>query len=209
MARQRIKGISTSQILSMPMSQFEKYTPQQQREIVSKLASAANKRLSTFQRKGIVNPATLRMEMSGGKASVRGKTGEALKNELFRTKQFLKSDFSTQTGWKKFQSKVREGFEKSTRIEKGMKRDKSIDLAFSYYDVLSDTNPNITANRDKYKIVGEIADILEDTMDFEEVAELINKYLESEYAEEQERANTYSTSFTDWLEDTPERFRRR
>lgn len=209
MAHQRIKGLTTSKILEMPMSQFEKYTPTQQREIVSKLASTANKRLATFQRKGITNPATLRMKLSGGKASVRGKSGEALKNELFRTKQFLKSEFSTQTGWTRFSRKVREGLEQSPRIEKGMKRDKLTDLAFSYYDVLSDRDPNIANNRDRYKIVGEIADILEDTTDFEEVAERVTKYLESAYAEEQERANQFTTSFTDWLEDIPDRFKRK
>lgn len=210
MARSRItNGLTISDIMNIPMSQFEKFTPTQQRELVSRLGSATNKRLRSFEKKGIENPATLRMNVSGGKISVRGKSGEELKNELFRAKQFLKSDFSTQTGWKKFKKKMREGLEKSPNITKGMKKDKRIDLAFSYYDVLSDTDPNITRNRDKYKIVGQILDIMEETTEFEEVQNVIMDYLKKEYEREQEMANSYDTSFSDWLQDIPERFKRR
>lgn len=210
MARSRVTtGLKISDILNMPMSKFESYTPTQQREIVSRLGSAANKRLKSFANKGIENPATLRLNMSGGKISVRGKSGESLKSELFRAKQFLRSDFSTQAGWKKFQKKMKEGLEKSPNISKGMKKDKRIDLAFSYYDVLADTDPNITRNRDKYKIVGKVLEIMESGVDYDDITEQMINYLKSEYEKEQESINSTNTSFSEWLSDIPDRFKRK
>ena len=95
--RNRISaGLSISDIMNIPMKKFEQYTPAQQRELVSRLASAANKRYKTFEKKGIVNPAILSMKMEGGKISVRGKNVEQIKEEYFRAKKFLKSAFSTQ-----------------------------------------------------------------------------------------------------------------
>lgn len=84
MPRSRIaSGMTINDIMEMSMSKFEQYTPTQQREITSRLASAANKRLRTLQKSDIENPATLRLNMSGGKISVRGKSGDELKQEFF------------------------------------------------------------------------------------------------------------------------------
>ena len=98
-------GLTIKDIQSMSMDKFQKYTPSQQRELVSRLASAGNKRLKTLEKSGIQTPATIKLGLSGGKLSVKGKTGDELIKEFYRAKNFLNSPTSTKTGWKKQNTK--------------------------------------------------------------------------------------------------------
>ena len=188
--RDRISsGLSVSDIMNIPMKKFEQYTPAQQRELVSRLASAANKRYKTFEKKGIVNPAVLSMKMEGGKISVRGKNVEQVKEEYFRAKKFLKSIFSTQKGYREYMNKLKLSIEKSgsNGIKKGMKVTELYSTAFAYYDILQDLNPKISNIKDKYKIVNQIAVYIEEGKDEKQVFEDINQYLANEYDKERGR----------------------
>lgn len=105
--RQRIAtGLKISDIMDMPISKLSQYTPKQQREIISRLASAANKRLKTLQKQDIYNSAVSRLEKSGGKISVRGKSGDELIKEFVRAREFLSNKFSSATYWKKDNKKA-------------------------------------------------------------------------------------------------------
>lgn len=205
MARQRIAtGMKISDIMDMSFRDFEKYTPTQQREIVSRLGSAANKRLKTLQKNEIENPATLRLNLSGGKISVKGKSGEELKQELYRAKQFLSSKFSKTSEWKKFEKKLNEGYKNKQEREQV-----NMGLAFSYYDLLQEIDPSISRERDKYKLVDVIADYIREGNNSQQIIDKSKQYLENRYKEEQNRYNNQSTRFGDRLDDTPTRYRRK
>ena len=87
MARKRVtQGKTIEDLLKIDMAALQDYTISEQREIVSRLASAANKRLKGLESKGIETPATIKLKMSGGKISVRGKSEEDLFIELYRAR---------------------------------------------------------------------------------------------------------------------------
>lgn len=197
-------GKSIKDIMSMSMSEFESYSTAEQREITSRLASAANKRLKRLTDSGIVNPATIRLDTSGGKISVKGKSGEELQDEFFRAKKFLKSNFSSKKEWKKFESKVEAHFSQNE------KQSVNLGLAFSYYDVLEETDPSISKVRDKYKIVNKIAEYMEDGKSGKELLNSAMQYLQREYLREQESYNKQNVSFGNRIEnDMPTRFKRK
>lgn len=200
MPRSRIAtGMSINDIMKMSMSRFEEYTPIQQREITSRLASAANKRLRTLQKSDIENPATIRLNMSGGKLSVRGKTGDELKQEFFRARQFLQSKFSKKSEWKKFEKKINENYDNR----------ENMGLAFSYFDILQETDPNISMIREKYRLVDTIADYIKEGNNADEIIRKSKEYLDKRYLEEQERYNARNTTFGDRLQNTRKRYKRR
>ena len=207
-ARERVStGLSIKDISKMSMEQFESYTPKQQREIVSRLGSAVNKRFSKLESRDIVTPATIRLEQSGGRISVKGKSGEELKRELFRAKQYLRSKTSTLTGYKQLEKKLGEESQRKHVAKEGT--DVSIGIAFSYYDILVDTDPNIRAMKDKYKIVEFIADKIDAGLDYDATIDETFKYLESEYKKEQKRYKDMGVNFGDTLNyDLAKRYRR-
>ena len=210
MARSRVaSGQSINDIMDMPMSKFEQYTPTQQREIVSRLASAANKRLKTLGKNNIENPATIRVNLSGGKFSVRGKQGTELKQEFFRAKQFLGSKFSKTSEWKKFQKKLNEGLKQNKETQDTNDGYYEMGLAFSYYDVLQEIDPRISANREKYRLVDVIADYIKSGDNAQEILNKAKKYLDDRYKEEQESYNQQNINFGDKLDNTPYRFKRK
>lgn len=207
MARQRITaGKSIQDIMDMSMREFESYTPAQQREITSRLASAANKRLRNLQKNNIENPATLRLNMSGGKISVKGKSGEDLKSEFFRASQFLNSKFSQTKEWRKFEKKLDASYKNKDEQEHN---NAHMGLAFSYFDILQETDPTISQLREKYRLVDVIADFIRDGLDSNEIIQQAKNYLENRYREEQENYNTRNTNFGDRLDNTPKRYKRK
>lgn len=205
-------GLSIKDVMSMDMKKFECYSLREQKEIVSRLASAANKRLKKFEDKGIVNPAVLSMNMGGGKISVKGKDEQSLKEEYFRAKTFLKSKFSTQKGYKDYLSKLEESLKVPNKgIHKGMDYSLTYATAFAYYDILQETSPKIQNIKDKYKIAEKIAEYIEEGKDERTIFNDTFKWLQKEYELEQERFNETSITFGNRLdeEDTPTRMQRK
>ena len=211
--RNRIaSGLSIQDIMSMDMKKFESYSLKEQKEITSRLASAANKRLKTFERKEIVNPAVLKMQMEGGKISVKNKTQDELKEEYFRAKTFLKSKFSTQKGYKQYMEKLNDSLNIDQKgIYKGMDASLLYSTAFAYYDALQDISPSIQNVKDKYKIANKIAEFMQDGKDEKEIFKDVFSWLSKEYEQMQEQFNETSVSFGNRLdeEDTPTRFKRK
>lgn len=211
MAKQRERiatGLKISDITSMSMKQFESYTPKQQREIVSRLGSAVNKRFSKLESKGLVTPASIRLVQGGGKISVKGKSGEELKRELFRAKRYLQSETSSVSGYKRIEKQIQAESQR-TGIPT-TEKDVSMGLAFSYYDILTETDSNIAAIKDKYKVVEFIADKIESGEKYDSVLSKTMEYLKESYLEEQKNYNKSGVQFGDIIEnDTPKRYRRR
>ena len=193
--RERVAtGLSVKDVMSMTESQLMSYTPTQQREIVSRLASATNKRIRGLEKKGFETPALLRIQRSGGNISVKGKTGADLINEFNRAKRFMGSQSSTVTGWKKIVKQIEKDVKnnlmidtesKLPNIEKGMTANQLISNAFALFDVLSESNPDLVATRDRYKLTRRIAEMLESGMNYEDsILSLYNQLL---YEDEETR----------------------
>lgn len=212
MARKRItQGMSVDDILIMSMSKFQQYSDREQKEIVSRLVSAANKRLRRLEKNDIVNPATLRVDFSGGKFSTAWKSGTDLENELYRAKSFMKSKFSTMRGWKDFNKKIDKEIninDDNNDTDSDNKRN-LIKLAYSYYDYLSDLDPRIRNKSDKYKVVDKITESLESGKKGKDVINSALKYIKEAYKQEQDRYNDTNVTFGDLVDyDIPDRLRR-
>lgn len=210
--RNRIaSGLTIQDIMSMDMKKFESYSLKEQKEITSRLASAANKRYNRFREKEIINPAVLKMQTEGGKISVKNKNPDELKEEYFRAKKFLKSKFSTQKGYKDYISKLNESLNVTPKgIYKGMNASLLYSTAFAYYDALQDISPSIQNVKDKYKIANKIAEKMQDGKDEKQIFEEVFAWLSKEYDIMQEQFNETSVFFGKRLdeEDTPTRFKR-
>ena len=215
MAKKRSRvstGLSIHDIMSMDMKKFESYTIKEQKELTSRLASAANKRFKTFEKKEIVNPAILKMQMEGGKISVKNKTPAELKEEYFRAKAFLKSKFSTQKGYNQYMKKLNESINIDQKgIYKGMNASLLYSTAFAYYDALQDISPNIQNVRDKYKIANKIAEYMQEGKDEKQIFTDVFAWLSKEYEDMQEQFNQSSISFGNRLDEdeTPTRYKRK
>ena len=217
MARQRVTtGKSIKDILSMSEDVLSGYSPSQQREIVSRLASAANKRIRNLEKNSAQTPALLRIEESGGKISVKGKTVDQVLNEFNRAKRFLQSQSSTVKGWKQQVKQVKTAFEDVTisgkpEIKKGMSANAAISQAFALYDVIAETNPELVSNKDRYKIAGHIADVMYEVEDLESTLSQTLSWLESEQEtirEQYNRLQSEDVLGNRLVNDIPKRFRR-
>ena len=104
----RFKGYSVNDIMDMGIEDFSNLTKPQLREAVSRLASAANKRLKRISRDDIISPAQMEAVDSGGKFSTRGKSEIELQVEFRRVSNFLRDKTSTVTGARQLEEDVRE-----------------------------------------------------------------------------------------------------
>ena len=199
-------GLTIKDIQKMSMDKFQKYTPAQQKELISRLASAGNKRLRNLEKSGIETPATIKLNLSGGKLSVKGKTGDELIKEFYRAKNFLNSPTSTKTGWKITKQEIQKTISDIGKIYKGMSYNEAIANAFAYYDALSEIDPTLTMNRDKYKVTGKIAEMMKNGIEPEEIINKSTTYLMDLYDAEQSRYNETIQPLGNNI--TPKRYRR-
>lgn len=199
-------------ILKMNVSTLQGYSVKEQREIVSRLASVANKRLRGLESKDIETPATIKLKMSGGKVSVKGKSEDELLTEFYRARQFLNAKTSTRSGWKNVERGVEKAIQDIEKISifKGMAYNELVGKAFAYYDTLKEIDPTLVMNRDKYKIVEFIADLLYQNkdMDINEVLNRSTQYIMDTYEAEQERYNSTAQRLGQRITpDIPDRMR--
>ena len=208
-------GKSIKDIMKMSVDDFQRYSPAEQREFVSRLASAANKRIRSLEKKGVDTPALINIRLSGGKLSVRGKEGEALISEFFRARSFLKSPTSTVKGW----NKVLKGVEKAFNEMKGIYlpgtdikySNAMMGNAFALYDILSRTDPILMQGKEKYKIASKIAEFMysgNTVRNYEEVMNMTLSYLQNQYEREQERYNKTQRPLGQKIDDIPDRYKR-
>lgn len=213
MARKRVsQGKTIKDILSMNITTLQGYSVREQREIVSRLASAANKRLRGLESKDIETPATIKLKMSGGKVSVKGKSEDELLSEFYRARQFLNAKTSTRTGWKNVEKGVEKAIQdiEKINIHKGMKYNELIGKAFAYYDTLKEVDPSLVMNRDKYKVAEYIADLIyqNDDMNISDIMNRATQYIMDTYEAEQERYNSTAQRLGQRITpDIPDRMR--
>lgn len=86
---------------------------------VTKLMSAANKRIKRLEKAGLHSPALREVERTGGKFSVAGKNRTQLLQELQRIKSFYSMETSSVKGAKKNVENIKSGMKKALS-DKGM-----------------------------------------------------------------------------------------
>lgn len=201
MARVRYtQGQSIQDLLKIRPGDFANLPSAHQREIVSKLSSAGNKRLRSLAEHGIQTPATMRVQMSGGKFSTRGKDAEGLLKELTRAKRFLGSGQTTVKGWREQERELKRDLQNV-----GIQSKPETGLAYAIYDLLSDYNADITVQRSKYEIVRRIEDNLSAGQNPEQVYSDAQNWLLNEYERKQREYMNMDNEIT----ETPERYKRR
>lgn len=109
--RKYVKGKSTKELLKIDPEVFNKLKTPELREVVSRLADAANKRLNRLH---YPTPASIE---AGGRFSVKNKNLNQLRGEFIRVKNFLESETSTNKGMENFISEIKERVRKETGIE--------------------------------------------------------------------------------------------
>lgn len=197
-------GLSIENILKMPVSKIQSYSPTAQREIVSRLVSAGNKRLRTLEKQDINNAATLRLYNSGGKLSVKGKSNDDLIKEYIRARDFLQNKFSKVSEWKKTIKNIM----KNDTIT-GLK-ETDVSQAFSYYELLREMNPAIVNKINEYQLLDYITDLIMDDTPRETIINKSITWVNDEYKRTRDEYNRTTTRFTDSLEyDIPDRINKK
>lgn len=158
------------------------------RKVVSRIASAGNKRLKRLNQAGVKSRATDVVMESGGKFSVKGKTYEALRAEFMREKNFFERKTSSLTGIKQIQRETAKTLE--SRGVTNIDKDK-IGETFALYDRLKEIDPSITAKNLKYGVINAIAE-LPDYMDIEEKILAMQEQLEDIYEEQEDLYEDFS-----------------
>jgi hypothetical protein len=109
------RGQKTGELLEHTFFDLRKLPVQHLKEIVSRIAATANKRLKRLSDTGIHGPA-YEQAMTAGKFGVGGKTQEQLISEFERAKQFMQNPTSTTAGViKTYTETVKEAYEASGR----------------------------------------------------------------------------------------------
>lgn len=124
------------------------------KSVVSRLASAANKRVKRQDASGSASWAVKAVQR-GGKFSVAGKDLASLRNEYQRVKNFLQDPTSTAAGWKEAQSDLgdllREDGYDVTQAQVGQ--------MINAYNHLMEVDGTTLSREDRYKYMKELAEI--------------------------------------------------
>lgn len=154
-----MSGMSINDILNINPEKLMQITDRKElRQMVSRLASAANKRLKRAEKAGRVSYAVSRTKAEG-KFSVAGKSVAELKQEYQRAKMFLQDKTTTAKGYKKSAQtvvgKLQELGYQVTEDEAG----KMLKL----YTELRAKDSNIRNREERYKYLDELNEIMNDT----------------------------------------------
>lgn len=110
--RAYVSGKSIKHLTRLHAATINKMDESTLRAVVTRLSSAANKRIQRIEDKGITTPATREAERGGGRFSAKGKNLNQLRSEYKRVKSFLKSETSTLKGYKDFAKRFEEKLQK-------------------------------------------------------------------------------------------------
>lgn len=192
-----VSGKSIHDILNMDIKIFNKLNESDMRKVVSRLVSAGNKRLRSFERAKESSPATRYIMKSGGYFSTKGKNLNALRSEYIRAKSFLQSETSTRKGWKEVKEQTRATLKEKKGI---VLTNEQWDDFWDAYEELKELDPKVALKGMKYVVLQEISDRTTDNKQTpEEIAlemrEEIGKIYEKRKEVEQEDARGVSSFF--------------
>ena len=196
-SRKYVKGKLTKELLDMPPEKFVKLTRSELREVVSRLADAANKRLKRLR---YPTPASEKVNRGGGKFSTKGKNLNQLRGEYIRVKTFLEDETSTNKGMEKYIREVKEKVKEETGVD--MTTEEFFDFWNIYKGLYNDFPALMRDKRFKYetwRIINE-ALIYDNTEDKtrDEILTGIRERVVSAY-EEMKNQNGKSNSVSDYF----------
>ena len=151
-------GKSMDFLLDLDPDVWTQLSDRELRDVVSRLASAANKRVKRAEASDSQSWAVKSVQR-GGKFSVAGKDLEALRNEYQRVRAFLLDPNSTAAGWKQTRSELGD-------ILQGMGYDVSpsqVERMITLYNHLMEVDGTTLSRENRYKYMKELAEIADGT----------------------------------------------
>lgn len=185
-----IKGMSIESIMSLSNKYLSSLSRKELSKIVSRLASASNKRIVRFERRNETSPAYEQVKKSG-KFSVRGKDINALKKEFLRAKSFLSSETSTIKG----ATKVRKEVQRKLQEKGVIITNEQYTKFFKVYEKLKELDSSVSDKLMKYKVFEEINNELDDKKNIDEITLNIYDKLKDIYEEQAD----YDTDFSKYF----------
>lgn len=191
-----VAGKSTAELLNLSSGDVSGLTRSQLAQVVSRIASAANKRLRGLERAGVESPSYKRISESGGKISTRGKNLNQLRSEFLRAKQFMEAKTSSVTGYKKVIANTAEKLREAGVTNANAS---NVEDLLKIYDRLTQLDPNAKGRGLKYNLLNAISDqmYIDPNARVDEVAYTMQKQLDA-IIEENELSN--NDEFSEWFE---------
>ena len=201
-----LTGKSVKDLIHLSATQIKGYDRQNLARIVTKLDSAANKRLARLEKAGYNTPAMRAAKVDKGERfSVAGKNLKELRAAYIRVSNFLKSDTSTKKGYKSFLKKMQKAFaDKGVKIGGGTDKDAQdfIQKETKIFDWLKERNPIIEESGYKYEAMKIISEyVSQDNLSESAIKRRMAKWLKETYEEEQKRKYIDTSNFFDVTED--------
>lgn len=201
-----LSGLSIDQLVNIGATELKGYDRDNLARIVTKLDSAANKRLVRLEKGGYSTPAMRATKMSrGDRFSVKGKSLKELRAQYIQVSNLLKSETSTVKGYKKFLKRIKKSFEnKGVKIGVSSAKDIEdfLDKETRIYDWLKERNPLIEESGYKYEAMMRISEFVNKS-DLSESAikRRMSKWIKKTYEEEQKRHSIDTSNFFDITEE--------
>ena len=201
-----LTGKSVKDLIHLSATQIKGYDRQNLARIVTKLDSAANKRLVRLEKAGYNTPAMRAAKVDKGERfSVAGKNLKELRAAYIRVSNFLKSDTSTKKGYKSFLKKMQKAFA-DNGITIGGGGDKAtqdfIQKETKIFDWLKERNPIIEESGYKYAALEKISEYVnEGNLSESAIKKRMSKWVKETYEEEQRRKYIDTSNFFDITED--------
>ena len=201
-----LTGKSVNQLVHLSATQIKGYDRRNLARIVTKLNSAANKRIVRLEKAGYNTPAMRSAKVDkGGRFSVAGKNLKQLRAEYIRVSGFLKADTSTKKGYKSFLKKIKKAFEgKGVKIggKGGTDMQDFIQKETKIYDWLKEKNPIIEESGYKYDAMMKISEYVnQSNLSESAIKRRMAKWVKETYEEEQRKRNIDTSNFFDVTED--------
>lgn len=201
-----LTGKSVKDLVHLSATQIKGYDRQNLARIVTKLNSAANKRVTRLEKAGYSTPAMRAAKVDKGQRfSVAGKNLKQLRAEYIRVSGFLKADTSTKRGYKGFLKKIQKAFsDKGVKIDGkgGTDTQDFIQMETKIYDWLKEKSPIIEESGYKYEAMKMISEyVSQGNLSESSIKRRMAKWVKEVYEEEQRKRNIDTSNFFDVTED--------
>lgn len=201
-----LTGKSVNDLVHLSATQIKGYDRQNLARIVTKLNSAANKRVTRLEKAGYNTPAMRAAKVDKGRRfSVAGKNLKQLRAEYIRVSGFLKADTSTKKGYKSFLKKIQKSFsDKGVEIggRGGTGIQDFIQKETKIYDWLKEKNPIIEESGYKYEAMKMISEyVSRGNLSESSIKRRMAKWVKEVYEDEQRKRNIDTSNFFDVTED--------
>ena len=204
--RVALSGVSVDQLLKIGATELKGYDRDNLSRIVTKLNSAANKRLTRLEKEGYNTPAMRKNHVDKGERfSVKDKNLKQLRAEYIHVSSFLKDNTSTVKGYKSFLQNLKNKFnDNGIKIGGGTAKEVQdfIDQETKIYDWLKERNPLIEESGYKYEAMLRISEMVEQkNLSERAIKRRMNQWAKKVYKEEQRKYSIDTSDFIDITED--------